>query len=118
MSYFTDLANASRELDQKAQAYLDQFKFLPNDIIINRIIDAAKDLYERVDGDWDQLPDWAAAVMDGHIPYTDYKNGSIGFALGFSVVSRDAHLRNLLEIAEGRTSVELDFPVVAEVKGE
>lgn len=37
---------------------------------------------------------------------------SLGFALGYSPAAQDARLRNILEIAEGRETVELDFPIV------
>lgn len=116
MNYFDAIVHRCEQLDALGQAYLDKFDFIPSDEMAERIWNAAKVLFDAAGEDWDKIPEWAATCMDGYVPYTPggRRNGSIYYALGFSIVSRDAHLRNLLEIAEGRTTEELDFPVLAE----
>ena len=80
-----------------------------------RIWKIAADLFAQHKENWDNLPEWAANVIDNGVPYcSSPKNGSLFYSLGYSVVSRDAHLRNLLEIAEGRETQELNFPVVVD----
>jgi hypothetical protein len=115
MDYFTQVKNRCDELDKLANAYLAKFEFLPNDQVMDRIHAVAFKIFKDANEDWDAVPEWVASCMDGWMPYTGYSNGSLHFALGFSVASQDAHLRNLMEIAEGRETKELDFPVVAEV---
>jgi hypothetical protein len=116
MSYFDELAEAATRLDEQGQKYLDGLPFVPNDECAKRIYVAAERVFQKAQEDWDAVPEWVAAVMDGWMPYYhERRNGSLNHLLGSSVVSRDAHLRNLLEIAEGRTAIELDFPVTAEV---
>lgn len=96
---------------------MDKFEFIPNEEICSRIYNKALELFTMADEDWDKIPEWAAYVMDGYIPYsTKSHNGSIFHALGFSCVSQDAHLRNLLEIVEGRETKELDFPIIVDKK--
>ena len=69
-----------------------------------RIHKAAFELFKISGENWDAIPDWAATVVEGGMPYYGVpRNGSLKFTLGFSVVSQEAHLRNLLERAEGRT---------------
>ena len=129
---FRRLAAGANELDRKAEAYMADKEFIPNDEVKYRIWRAScalfhkhggtcdKDDYMRFcDLDWDALPWWAAQTLDSTIPYGEVpRNGSLGFSLGYSAASQDAHLRNIMEIAEGREQHELDFPVVFKLKEE
>lgn len=113
MNYFQELVSGCDELDRKGQAYLDSLPFLPNDEVKQRIHNKAVEIFNAANEDWDAVPEWVSQTMDGHIPYGVLPtNGSLYFAMAFSVVSMEAHLRNLLEIAEGRETKELDFPVI------
>lgn len=114
MNYFDAIKKRTEELDLLGQNYLNKFDFLPNDQICERIWTAAKKMFSDKKEDFDSCPWWVAQTMDYCLPYSTIpKNGSIYFSLGFSSVSQDAHLRNLLEIAEGRETTELDFEVLA-----
>jgi hypothetical protein len=114
MNYFDAIKRRTEELDVLGQAYLNKFDFLPNDQICDRIWAAAKKIFLDKNEDFDSCPWWVAQTIDYCLPYSTIpKNGSIYFSLGFSSVSQDAHLRNLLEIAEGRETMELDFEVLA-----
>lgn len=113
MGYFRAITEECEILNEKAQHYLDQLPFMDNKSVIRRIMDIAYNIFEKHGKDWDAVPDWVATTIDHAVPYSCIpKNGSLHYALGYSVVSQDAHLRNLLEIAEGRETKELDFPVV------
>lgn len=116
--YFAAIRERADQITKMAQEYLDRLEFLPNDVVMDRIWQAAQKIFEANggdNGDWTKLPEWVANTMDGWMPYSGVpRNGSLHFSLGFSPTSQDAHLRNLLEIVEGRETEELDFPVVAE----
>ena len=115
MNYFKAITTRCEELDKLGQAYLDRFEFLPNDQVLDRIWAKAWELFEAAGKDFKKIPEWAASAVDGHIPYSaPPRNGSLYYLMGWSVVAQDAHLRNQLEIAEGRETKELDFPVLAE----
>lgn len=114
MDYFEEIRKSVEEIDKLANAYLDKFEFISNEEMGDRIHAAAYKIFKGANEDWNSIPDWVASCMDFHVPYMSVsQNGSIFYALAFSCTSRDAHLRNLLEIAEGREEKELDFPVVA-----
>lgn len=113
MNYIQELMTGCEELDRKGQAYLDGLPFLPNDEVKQRIFVKARELFDAANEDWDAVPEWVAQTMDGHMPYSVIpRNGSLYFSLAFSIVSMEAHLRNLLERVEGRETKELDFPVI------
>lgn len=114
MNYFAAIAKRVEEIDKLAADYLAKFEFLPNDVIISRIHKVAWVKFRAANEDFDKIPEWAASIVDGWPPFTGYLQGSIYDMLGTSVVSVDAHLRNLLERAEGRETKELDFPILAE----
>lgn len=117
MHYFQALIAECSELDRLAQEYLDTLEFLPNDEVCQRIWDKAKEIWNANGASYDSpdIPDWVKDTFDGCIPYTGLsRNGSLFYSLGFSVVSQDAHLRNLMERVEGRTDKELDFPLVVD----
>lgn len=115
MNYFQAIAARAEQLDELGRKYLDSLPFLPNDEVIQRIFVRAKQIFEEAEEDWEAVPDWVASTMDGWMPYATLpNNGSIYYSLGYSVVAHDAHLRNFLEIAEGRTDQRLDFPCLAE----
>jgi hypothetical protein len=118
MNYFAAISFRCNQLDEMGQKYLDKFEFLSNDAILNRLWKIAQKLFkDKCNEDWaqiDKIPDWAGNYLDGWIPYAPSRNGSLFYSMGYSVVSCDAHLRNLLERAEGREKNELDFPVVVE----
>jgi hypothetical protein len=112
--YFKAIEIRIAEIDRLAEDYLNKFEFIPNPDIINRLFDIATNLFEKSGKNWNAIPEWAANMLDGWIPYAPSKNGSLYYALGWSCLSADAHLRNLLERVEGREINELDFPVLAE----
>ena len=117
MTYFEKISAECDKLTQKANKYLSGLEFIPNDQVMNRIYAKAKEIFFEANENWDAVPEWVAQTMDGWMPYSTIpRNGSIGFALGYSPASQDAHLRNLLEIVEGRETKELDFPVVVDYK--
>ena len=114
-NYFEAISIRCEELDKLGEEYLSKFEFLDNEEVCNRIWKAANAIFKAKNEDWDAVPEWVASTLDGGIPYAgNSRNGSIYYSLGLSVVSRDAHLRNLLEIAEGRETEELSFAVLAE----
>ena len=113
LNYFTALTEECEVLNKKARAYLDTLPFISNQECMNRIFKRAAEIFEEANEDWGAVPEWVADTMDGWMPYSGVpQNGSMYFSLGFSPVSLDAHLRNLLEIAEGRETKELDFDIV------
>ena len=121
MNYFTKLTEECAKLDALGQAYLDGFEFIPPNKIVDRILKAARNVWEAAGGEsitdeeWTALPEWVKASEDGSVPYSGPpNNGSLYYHLGFSLISCDAHLRNLLEIVEGREEKELDFPVLVD----
>jgi hypothetical protein len=60
-------------------------------------------------------PWWVNEVCDGHIPFSSIpSNRSLYFTLGWAITANDACLRNLLEIAEGRETMELTLSTLAE----
>lgn len=109
-NYFESITEACDELDRQGNEYIDRFDFIPNDEICKRIWNAANKIFKDSGEEWNLVPEWVANTMDGWMPYANIpRNGSLFFSLGFSCVSQDAHLRNLLEIAEGRETKWLDF---------
>jgi hypothetical protein len=100
---FAEISASAERLNERGQAYLDRLPFLDNDTVIDRILAAMPTPLEWVN----------EQIEDGGMPYAVMpRNGSLHFVIGFSVVSRDAHLRNVMEIAEGRETDELDFPTI------
>lgn len=114
MDYFEAITFRREQIDKLAQDYLDKFEFISNPDILEELWKIANDLFEKANKDWGAIPEWAANFLDGWIPYAPSKNGSLYHALGVSVVSADAHLRNLFERVKGRETKELDFPILAE----
>jgi len=117
MGYFEAITYRVSEIDKMAQAYLDKFEFLSNEDILQRLWEIANNEFDKIGRDWnkiDLIPEWIGDFLDGWIPYAPSKNGSLYYSMGYSVISADAHLRNLLERAEGRERNELDFGVLAE----
>ena len=116
MNYFVQIMEECEKLDEKADAYLSKLPFMPNDDVAERLHKAAWKQFKDAGEDWGAIPDWVADIVDGHMPYYGIPhNGSILFSLGFSVASQEAHLRNLMEIAEGRETEMLDFPTVVKI---
>jgi len=120
MNCFAAISFRCQQIDALAQAYLDKLEFMSNDAVLERLFEIAKKMFkEKCNDDWnqcDKIPDWASNFLEGWTPYAPSRNGSLYYSLGVSVVSTDAHLRNLLERAEGRETKELDFPILAERK--
>ena len=113
--YFKMISDRADELTRLANDYLNKFDFLTNDEICQKIYKKAWELFKQADENFNAIPEWVALTVDGWMPYTcRSRNGSLHYTLGFSPASQDAHLRNLLEIAEGRETKELPFPVVCE----
>ena len=118
MNYFAAILFRTNQIDELAQAYLNKFEFMPNDQILDRLWDIANAEFKtKCNEDWnqcDKLPEWMQSYLDGWTPYAPPKPGSLYSTLSYSCVSNDAHLRNLLEQAEGRETNGLEFPVCAE----
>lgn len=117
MNYFDSIAKRVQEIDDQAQEYLNHFKFIPSDEMAKRIWKNAWAAFRAAGEDWEKCPEWAASVIDMGVPFTpDYGNrdGSLYATLALSLASRDAHLRHLFEMSEGRASGYLGFPVMAE----
>jgi len=114
MNYFEAIRVEGERLDKLGTAYLKNLPFMSNATVLERLWNKANALLQS-EG-WDDLPDWASCILDGGAPYGTPKNGSLYYALGFSPVSNDAHLRNLLERVEGRETKELRFPILADKK--
>lgn len=115
MSLFQKIRESGERLDRLGQEYLDRFEFLDNLTVCLRIAQAC----ERWRGFPVEVLPWfmESVLWDDWMPYCHTPhNGSLHFSLGYSVVSRDAHLRNLLEIVEGRETRELDFPVIEKLE--
>jgi hypothetical protein len=119
MHYFEAITFRCNQIDELAQAYLDKFEFMSNDDILERLWKIANDRFDTIGRDWNKIhliPEWMGDFLDGWTPYAPSKNGSLYYSLGYSAISADAHLRNLLERAEGRETKKLDFPILAEKK--
>ena len=111
MNYFAAISKRAKELDALGQAYLDKLPFMDNEAICKRLHDIAWE----IDASDQENPDWVWSTTEGSIPYGGIpRNGSLYFSLGFAMVANDACLRNLLEIAEGRETEELDLAIVSE----
>lgn len=119
MNYFKAIEHVRNKLDKKAQKYLDTLPFMANDDVLDRLWEIANTEFDKVGRSWDrcdEIPEWASSFLDGWQPYGTPRNGSLFFSLGWSVQSQDAHLRNLLERAEGREAKELPFGILANEK--
>lgn len=115
MDYFKAISFRASQLDDLANAYLSKLPFLSNDQVLEKLWSKAKEIWKQNGSDFNgKSPEWVENWMDGWIPYSTPQNGSLYFSLGWSVASQDAHLRNLLERAEGRETKELDFAILAE----
>jgi hypothetical protein len=120
MSYFNELAKQVGALDKLANEYLNQFDFMSTNAMCERIWQKSWEIYNAHNEDIDLVPeiyrDAVQCVIDGSIPYLTYalKPGSLKKSLGLSTTSVDAHLRNLMERLEGRTTSELAFGIEAE----
>ena len=120
MSYFSELVEKSEKLSEKAQEYLDQFDFMSTDDMMQKIDHHCWRIFKECGEDYEKIPkhleDAVTCVVDGAMPYysSAVRPGSLKKSLGLSVVSVDAHLRNLLEQLEGRTDKELEFGIYAE----
>ena len=115
MDYFKAISFRASQLDDLANAYLSNLPFLSNEQVLERLWVKAKEIWNQNGGDFNgKSPEWVENWMDGWQPCSTPQNGSIYFSLGWSVASQDAHLRNLLERAEGREIKELDFAILAE----
>jgi len=111
MNYFSAIAKRAEELNALGQEYLDKLPFMSNDDICQRLWDIAWE----IDASDQENPDWVWSTVDGGIPYGSVpRNGSLYFSLGWAPVANDACLRNLLEVAEGRETKELDLATIAE----
>ncbi len=112
MNYFEALNKEVEKLDALSNSYMNGKTFIPSDEMAGRVYVRAEQLFDEAKGDWDKLPWWASEALDGWVPFTPVdRPGSLFRTLSLSVAARDARLRNLLEIAEGRETQELDFPV-------
>jgi len=109
------LAARVAEIDLEAQGYLDRLPFRSTGWMRAALYFLACRKFKAAGEDWDKVEDWVASTVDsGYPPGGDPPPGSLYSLLAFSVVSRDAHLRRLIECAMGRASGELPFPIYAE----
>jgi len=109
---FSYLEKFVEEIDKAAEKFLSQFEFVPSDDMAQDIWSRAIALYKNNDESFDNLPDWACDVLDCGVPYCGTNNGSLWYALGYSVISQDAHLRCFWENIKNDTNYILPFPVV------
>ena len=117
--YFQVLIDNCEKLNEQGQAYLDTLPFIPSDEVAERIYKKGMEIFHAANEDWSAVPEWVKTVADGFVPYSEApRNGSLRYALGWAMVSQEAHLRNLLERAEGRTTEKLDFEILADVNME
>lgn len=115
MNYFEAISFRCSQIDDLASNYLSRLPFLSNEEVLDRLWVKACEIWESNGKEFNQKsPEWVENWMDGWPPYSTPNNGSLYFSLGWSLVSQDAHLRNLLERAEGREKEELNFPILAE----
>lgn len=113
-NYFKAISIECDKLTEEGQKYLDQFDFLTVDQMADRIWEAYLDKFQEVNEKWEDLPEWAQDCIDG-VPYcAPPRNGSIHFLLGYSPTAQEACLRNLLEIAEGRTTEVIDLSYIVD----
>ena len=121
MSYFKELEAARERLDRLAQEYLDKFDFVPTYDIADMIYRKCWDIFNSCGEDLSRCPENVRneieSVTDCHMPYLSYaeRPGSMKKTLALSLVSVDAHLRNLLERLEGRAQDRLPFGIEADV---
>lgn len=120
MSYFAELVSSCKVLDTLAQGYLDQFEFMSTDDMCRQICSKCYEIFYAHNEEFGVVPelyrDELEMIVDGCMPYLAYalKPGSLKKSLGLSIVSVDAHLRNLLERLEGRTDCKLAFGIEVE----
>jgi hypothetical protein len=117
MNYFAAISFRCQQIDDLAQAYLNQFEFMSNPDILEKLWEVSQEKFKAINNDWErcsELPEWMINFLDGWTPYAPSKNGSLYHALGCSCLSADAHLRNLFERTMGRETKELPFPILAE----
>mgnify|MGYP003975297233 FL=1 len=113
---FTWIGKESDKLTKKANKYLSKLPEISNQDVADKLAKISFKLFKEAKEDWRAIPWWAGDIMDGHMPYWGVpRNGSLHYSLGFSMSSQEAHLRNLLEIAEGRESKELDFSLICDL---
>jgi len=111
MHYFEAIKHRADELNLQGRQYLDRLPFMHNEAVCERLWEIA----QAIDAAPGENPDWVDSAMDGWIPFSTLpRNGSLYFALGYAMVAQDARLRNLLEVAEGRETEELDLATLAE----
>lgn len=124
-SPFQKLTDRCDALTEIAQAYLDTLPFIPSDECCERIWkwawdNVAKDEQGHVDwpeDGWDDTDPRSLPyeILDGGIPFSNVpRNGSLQYALGWSIVAQDANLRSLLEFVEGRQSEWIRFKCLAD----
>lgn len=116
MNYFEKITSRCNELDKLGQDYLDQFDFIPSDKLAEAIAEKAYEIFKSKNKDWDKIDDLTADILDNGVAFCGVpNNGSLYYAMGYSMVSQDAHLRNLYNnYVLGLNEGELDFPVLAE----
>ncbi len=123
MSYFTDLVNASKELDKLAAPYCENRPDWSLEDIAGENCKLAwkwvKDNNIDLDKaeDWDKMPEIIANIVDGWVPFSSpSNNGSLNYTLGLSLVSLEAHAWALYDYLSGKTqSCELPFELVAKI---
>ena len=116
MNYFVQLSKENGRISLLAEQFLSDYEFVPNDILATEIHIKAWAIFKEHGENWETIPEWVADVVDWAVPYTTpSNNGSIGYLLGYSSASNDAHLRAYYENVINGSDIDLDFPVVAEI---
>ncbi len=110
LDYSEAIKRRADYLNTLGAAYLARLPFLDNQTVLERLWESTNLREERGDA----LQDWEESFLDGWIPYAPSSNGSLYYSLRRAEISCDAHLRNLLEVSEGRERDYLPFAAVAE----
>jgi bisphosphoglycerate-dependent phosphoglycerate mutase len=104
MNYFQSLIEKSNQFTEIANDYLSKLPELDNDEIAERIWQWA------IQNENNEL---AEEIINDGIPYYFIpRNGSLKFALGYSIAAHEANLRSLLEFVENRQNCWIKFQCI------
>jgi len=122
MDYFRELTRRCDELGETAEAYLAELPDLGLSCceMAQRIWLIAQERLAAAPEGTDH-PWWVESISEGHMPFVGTPDrASLAVHMGFSIEAQEAHLRNLLEIAEGRAALDssLAFPIIAKISKE
>lgn len=123
MNYFTVLEQNQQKLEAKANELLKGRPEKSLDDLASENCKLGWAWFNSENKNWDKVPEVVAAIADGWLPFSEdfvNSNGSLGFTLGLSMASLEAHAWALNDFLSGKTSEyeEPDFPLVAKVSEE